>query len=206
MTTTATKPAAYRYLTAFGWKLSPDCPPFESEPLYTESQILAATKPLEAENQRLRMALADTEALEIGTGERCEQLRQQLAAANAEIERLKSENETHWSNGADFTNHIIKLEQQLAASQLREQQYREALESIAANTCCDRCQEAALVARNALALHTDTTALEAIVKKAGECMRERCAAAFDQPHVEWFGDQIDEEIRALPGVNIGDLK
>lgn len=28
---------------------------------------------------------------------------------------------------------------------------REALESIAANTCCDRCQEAALVARAALA-------------------------------------------------------
>ena len=28
---------------------------------------------------------------------------------------------------------------------------REALESIAANTCCDKCQEAALVARAALA-------------------------------------------------------
>ena len=29
--------------------------------------------------------------------------------------------------------------------------YREALESIAANTCCDKCQEAALVAKTALA-------------------------------------------------------
>lgn len=28
--------------------------------------------------------------------------------------------------------------------------YREALQSIAANGCCDRCQEAALVARKAL--------------------------------------------------------
>ena len=28
--------------------------------------------------------------------------------------------------------------------------FREALESIAKNTCCDRCQEAALVARSAL--------------------------------------------------------
>ena len=30
-----------------------------------------------------------------------------------------------------------------------------ALESIAANTCCDRCQEAALVARLALRQHGD---------------------------------------------------
>jgi hypothetical protein len=38
-----------------------------------------------------------------------------------------------------------------AASQHYAQQLREALESIAKNTCCDRCQEAALVARKALA-------------------------------------------------------
>jgi outer membrane murein-binding lipoprotein Lpp len=34
----------------------------------------------------------------------------------------------------------------------RVQKWREALESIAANTCCDRCQEAALVAKEALEL------------------------------------------------------
>ena len=38
---------------------------------------------------------------------------------------------------------IAKLEQQLA-------ELRKALESIAKNTCCDRCQEASLVAQAAL--------------------------------------------------------
>lgn len=33
--------------------------------------------------------------------------------------------------------------------------FKMALESIAVNTCCDRCQEAALVARAALGLQSD---------------------------------------------------
>ena len=33
-------------------------------------------------------------------------------------------------------------------------QYREALSSIAANTCCDKCREAALVAKDALSATT----------------------------------------------------
>lgn len=37
----------------------------------------------------------------------------------------------------------------------REQKMREALESIAANTCCNSCQEAALVAQKALARPAD---------------------------------------------------
>jgi hypothetical protein len=36
------------------------------------------------------------------------------------------------------------------AKDAESQRYRTALESIAANTCCDRCQEAALVAQAAL--------------------------------------------------------
>lgn len=53
---------------------------------------------LERENQRLRMALADAEALEIGTGERCmallahvERLEAKLAAAQAKIDELMLE-------------------------------------------------------------------------------------------------------------------
>jgi hypothetical protein len=38
----------------------------------------------------------------------------------------------------------------LCAAEARCKAYRSALQSIAANTCCDRCQEAALVAKAAL--------------------------------------------------------
>jgi hypothetical protein len=55
----------------------------------------------------------------------------------ADYERLQAEYErmnAAWSREVDENNRL-----------------RAALESIAANTCCDRCQEAALVARAALA-------------------------------------------------------
>ena len=38
----------------------------------------------------------------------------------------------------------------IAAARAEVERLREALSSIARNTCCDRCQEAALVARAAL--------------------------------------------------------
>ena len=61
----------------------------------------------------------------------------------AEIERLREENkklELMWENASHGqalgVHHIVELQ--------------EALQAIAANTCCDRCQEAALVAKEAL--------------------------------------------------------
>ncbi len=53
-----------------------------------------------------------------------------------EIERLRSERDVH---------HQATLKAMEYANRLRT-----ALESIAKNTCCDKCQEAALVAREAL--------------------------------------------------------
>ena len=63
--------------------------------------------------------------------------------------RLKSNRLSHLAHGSEITaegdaqKRIEQLEADLAAM-------REALQSIAANTCCDKCQEAALVARAAL--------------------------------------------------------
>jgi len=45
---------------------------------------------------------------------------------------------------------VHSLEVELEVEREREKGLREALESIARNTCCDKCHEAALVARAAL--------------------------------------------------------
>ena len=53
-----------------------------------------------------------------------------------------------WKRGDEITDDV----KQMAATiwMRRAQKAEAALESIAANTCCDKCQEAALVARKAL--------------------------------------------------------
>lgn len=45
---------------------------------------------------------------------------------------------------------IDKATSRADAAEARAERYRKALESIAANSCCDKCQEAAAVARAAL--------------------------------------------------------
>lgn len=108
-------------------------------------------------------------------------------------------------------------EEQLAASQAREQQLREVL-----NTAADKFHDYAeihsmkertranieKIERNlefarmcdaALALTSDTTALEALIRKAGDVMRERCACIRHD-------EKLEKAIRALPGVTLEDLK
>jgi hypothetical protein len=63
-------------------------------------------------------------------------IRTQLTEAQAEVERLKL-------NASASVNEYVTLERESA-------RLREALDSIAKNTCCDRCQEAAKFARAAL--------------------------------------------------------
>ena len=61
----------------------------------------------------------------------------------------------------------------------------------------------------ALALPQDTTAFEAMIAKASEVMGERCADAcisFGESTDLVFGEEFAEEIRALPGVTLEDLK
>jgi hypothetical protein len=70
-------------------------------------------------------------------------LRELIRRQHAEIERLTADNERLTATAFQAQNAATDLA-------YRYQRLREALESIAANACCDRCQEAALVAKAAL--------------------------------------------------------
>ena len=50
----------------------------------------------------------------------------------------------------DCYSFVTELEGRCADLEAEIARLREALQSIAANSCCDKCQEAALVARQAL--------------------------------------------------------
>jgi hypothetical protein len=145
-------------------------------------------------------------------------LRQQLAAAQVENESLRQQlNEAtiwhstsaYWEKECDdlqrsfqgHPNNPVRednkmLKEQLVSSQLREQQLREAFSDFEWNK--DEWGFITAV-KEALALPQDTSALEAMIVKAGEVMRERCFAIG-------HSDSIDESIRALPGVTMKDLK
>lgn len=111
-------------------------------------------------------------------------------------------------------------EEQLAASQAREVQLREAL------TCCvcamqdyqagigitEMFDKGERLGRLALqSITQDTAALSAMIAKAGEVMRERCLSEIDPKYyshdlAKHVVDSCCDEIRALPGVTLGDLK
>lgn len=126
----------------------------------------------------LQFALADTEALEIGTAER------------------------------------------LAASQLQNSQLREALifaeqslDILWVSHHANRTDAAIEKVKTALALPQGTSALEALIAKAGEVMRERCADKCTDPYYtpDGFGitgadRRCAEAIRAIPGVTLEDLQ
>lgn len=122
-----------------------------------------------------------------------------------------------------------KLLAELATSQAREQQLREALDVAGRNmdtrheydreredlSCavfsggeCDCHVGVVNEALRALALPHDTSALEAIVDRAGEVIRSQALLEFWCPFgAEVIGtDQVREKIRALPGVKLEDLK
>lgn len=89
---------------------------------------------------------------------------------------------------------------QLAASQAREQQFRDLL-----SNCVIPFANSTMVTiakwrvEEAFSTPNDTTALSAVVAKAGEVMRERCFAIGHSA-------SIDDSIRALPDVTLEDLK
>lgn len=91
---------------------------------------------------------------------------------------------------------------ELAASQAREQQLREALHKLAClgNGAHYGTSDGNRIAQVALALPTDTSALQAIVAKAGEVMRERLL------YLRAEGVMYPADIRALPAISLEDLK
>ena len=137
-----------------------------------------------------------------------ESLREQLAQKDTEIERLKAEHATAYK--------LVDYWQKKSASiQAREQQLRAAL-VIVDNAGDDEWypytpERAKTAIGKTIALPQDTSALEAMIQKAGEVMRERCFAACN---ADKYPNECDKSIaydcrlaiRTLPGVTLGDLK
>lgn len=92
---------------------------------------------------------------------------------------------------------IESLRQQLATSQAREAQLREALQQEYDYQFINYEGETAPWVAKALALLQDTTALEAMVTEAGEVMRERCERE------SWLMAPV---LRSIPGVTLEDLR
>lgn len=156
-----------------------------------------------------------TEAYEAGKREQADE----LEAARAEIERLENQVQARDAELWGRTQKILQLEQQLAAEQAKNVKLREALINLMkynprtryiggvefgyeepVGRCLlevlDKCDEA-------LASPSDTSALEAIVKQAGEVMREKCADAS----IDLYSERSTfEAIHALPAVTLEDLK
>ncbi len=114
-------------------------------------------------------------------------LREQLAAAMAEIERLQEQLAEVRFRNERLVADYAEVEQQLANSQ----EECNALRRIHAENIAIFDYKLA----QALSAPSDTSALEAMIAKAGEKMRERCIEIADC-----------SAIRALPGVTLEDLK
>lgn len=139
------------------------------------------------------------------------ELARQLASANvliAEQNKLGKERQ-EW---ALHTSEVIRsLNQQLAAEQAKNVELRDALNRLqeAGNGEYDNEFYAAnSAATKTLSAPSDTSALEAMIAKAGEKMREKAEDEFSNPFrdtvFKW--DAAIDIIRTLPGVTLEDLK
>jgi hypothetical protein len=146
-----------------------------------------------------------TEAYEAGKREQASE----LEAARAEIERLKTVPMKYrrMAFNAHLQDENAKLSKQLAAEQAKNVGMRELVEHFALidlgkSLLPDDFGLWVLRARKAIAPPSDTSALEALVAKAGEKMREMCIAEF-LTRTHWYAE---ENMRALPAVTLEDLK
>lgn len=132
-----------------------------------------------------------------------EQVRyRQVVEKDAEIERLKG-----MVDEIQAAKHVLRehnrLLVKLAASQACEQQLREATECLLHLCEIIGAPDGPVLekARQALAIPQDTSALEAMITKAGEVMRGRCLRDI------WYMPKPQEDaIRALPAVTLDDIK
>lgn len=136
-----------------------------------------------------------------------EALRQQLAAAkeDASVFQAKITAIGEAATGYDFSggleDYVGRAFKQLAASQLQNAQLR----SLIDRSFNDHDHKWSDDAIAALALPANTSALEAMIAKAGEVMRERCAKSCDVIGNN-RGFSCATAIRALPGVTMEDIK
>lgn len=164
-----------------------------------QSKTLASGFPVMLDEERAKYV-----AREVKYEETIAELRQQLAAANAEIERLKTVPMKYrrMAFNAQLQDENRELEKQLAASQAREQPLRDELFAVLVQDMPD------FKARlKVYAIPADTTAIEALIAKAGEVMREWCRkVAFDMAYADSLAVDVSQTIRAIPAVTIDDLK
>jgi len=83
------------------------CSPIE-EMIYQDG-FQAWESSRDAEVHRLQMALADTEALELGTSEKCDQLREQVALLREALKDICSDYEDRFDMGSPSTNPGMKF-------------------------------------------------------------------------------------------------
>lgn len=170
-----------------------------------------------AQIEMMREALEQlTEAYEAGKHDQAAE----LEAARAEIERLENQVQARDAELWGRTQKILQLEQQLAAEQAKNVGLRDfiARAQVSSGVCCCgepidghsspmSCGHSPVdmwdhAVGKLLDAPSDTSALEAIVKKAGEVMRERCASESCRSH-EY---DATKAIRTLPAVTLEDLK
>lgn len=157
-----------------------------------------------------------TETYEAGKREQAAE----LEAARAEIERLENQVQARDAELWGRTQKILQLEQQLAAEQAKNVGLRDfiARAQVSSGVCCCgepidghsspmSCGHSPVdmwdpAVGKLLDAPSDTSSLEAIVKKAGEMMRERCASESCRSH-EY---DATKAIRTIPAVTLEDLK
>lgn len=146
---------------------------------------------------RLQFALADTETLELGTAAR-------LAAAESREQQLR-EAVGLWIGIA--TNCSIES----GCCHCGDSMENHASPFSCGHSPVDMADSAVYNAikksDEAISLPSDTTALEAMIAKAGEVMRKQCVDLCDRFAArEMHPAECAGAIRALPGVTLEDLK
>lgn len=142
----------------------------------------------DAEIELLRQQLADQKAY----------YEQVMADGGKRIKDLMDQNESLRKANKECVEYFNEAQKELAARHLREQQLREALDRIGITSL-----DARQIADDALAIPSDASALdalEAMIAKAGEVMRDLCAKEAELPVF------AADAIRALPPVKLEDLK
>lgn len=131
------------------------------------------------------------------------ELRKQLSEKDAEIASWKNVF-GHLGTADECGNEWIALQDQLTAGQAREQRLRDHI-ALALEFCDMPAFSVAENLTKALALPQDTSALSAMITKAGEVMRHSVlnehASSTDG---EW--QYLERRIRALPSITLEDLK
>ena len=88
------------------------------------AQLRADLAAAQAENQHLRMALADTEALELGTAERLAAAQQRISEVALEALSAQSQAMEHWDRVGELKKELAAAQQRIAELEKDAARYR----------------------------------------------------------------------------------